>query len=119
MLRIKKPRDHGRQTVCRSLGGKEPNRLSTAVSSLTSHTSIPGGNRENRKGQLKIAREPKSRRQQHGSAWHWKQTDCWYYTPTGARKRVALFDEKGDRTRGKENKDVAQLALARVNTLLN
>ena len=24
-LRIKKPRDHGRQTVCRSLGGKEPN----------------------------------------------------------------------------------------------
>ncbi len=25
-----------------------------------------------------MARTRKSRRQQHGSAWHWKQTDCWY-----------------------------------------
>lgn len=54
------------------------------------------------------------RRQQHGSAWHWKQTDCWYYTEPGTRKRVPLFDEKGERVRGKENKEAARMALARA-----
>ena len=23
----------------------------------------------------------RTRRQPHGSAWYWKQTGCWYYTP--------------------------------------
>lgn len=56
----------------------------------------------------------KQRRQQHGSAWHWKQTDCWYYTLPGSKKRMPLFDEDGVRVRGKENKDQARLALARI-----
>src|SRR5689334_8444291 len=41
----------------------------------------------------------KSRRQSHGSAWHWQQTDSWYYTLPGAKKRVPLFDEDGNRIR--------------------
>ncbi len=56
----------------------------------------------------------RARRQSHGSAWHWKQTDCWYYTPPGTKQRVPLFDEDGQRIRGKENKKAAELALARV-----
>ena len=59
-------------------------------------------------------KKKRQRRQQHGSAWHWKQTDCWYYTRPGTRKRVPLFDEDGNRIRGKENKEKAQLALARI-----
>jgi integrase len=57
---------------------------------------------------------PRSRRQAHGSAWHWRQTDCWYYTPPGTRRRVPLFDADGRRIRGKDNKEQARLALARV-----
>jgi hypothetical protein len=56
----------------------------------------------------------KERRQQRGSAWHWKQTDSWYDTPPGTQKRIPLFDEQGDRIRGKDNKESAQLALARI-----
>lgn len=56
----------------------------------------------------------KSRRQSHGSAWHWKQTDCWYYTLPGTKRRVPLFDEDGIRIRGLEKKQAARLALARV-----
>lgn len=61
-----------------------------------------------------MARNRKQRRQQHGSAWHWKQTDAWYYTEPGTKKRVPLFDEKGERIRGKENKEAACTALARI-----
>lgn len=61
-----------------------------------------------------MARNRNSRRQQHGAAWHWKQTDCWYFTPPGTKKRQALFEEDGKRIRGKENKEAAQLALARI-----
>jgi integrase len=57
---------------------------------------------------------PKTRRRPHGSAWHWRQTDCWYYTLPGTKRRVPLFDEDGQRIRGQENKDEARLALARV-----
>jgi integrase len=57
---------------------------------------------------------PKSRRQSHGQAWHWKQTDCWYYTPPGTKRRVPLFDEEGRRIRGKRNDRAADLALARM-----
>jgi hypothetical protein len=32
----------------------------------------------------------------------------------GTKKRVPLFDEDGQRIRGKDNKQFAQLALARV-----
>jgi integrase len=56
----------------------------------------------------------KSRRQQHGSAWHWTQTDCWYYTLPGSKKRIPLFNEDGERIRGKENKEAARLAMARA-----
>ena len=56
----------------------------------------------------------RTRRQTHGSAWHWKQTDCWYYTLPGAKQRVPLFDVDGQRLRGKENKQAAALALARI-----
>ena len=61
-----------------------------------------------------MARKRRKRRQQHGSAWHWKQTNCWYYTLPGTRKRVSLVDEDGQRIRGLENKRAAELALARV-----
>lgn len=56
----------------------------------------------------------KTRRQSHGTAWHWKQTDSWYYTLPGTKKRISLFDEEGNRIRGLENKRLAQLALARI-----
>jgi integrase len=61
-----------------------------------------------------MGRSRKQRRQQHGSAWHWKQTDCWYYTSPGTKKRMPLFDENGQRIRGKENQEVAETALAKV-----
>jgi hypothetical protein len=54
------------------------------------------------------------RRQSQGLAWHWKQTDAWYYTLPGTKRRVALFDEDGQRIKGLENKQPAQLALARI-----
>ena len=56
----------------------------------------------------------RTRRQSHGSAWHWKQTDCWYYTLPGTRTRVPLFDEDGRRVRGQDNKEDARKALARA-----
>ncbi len=40
-----------------------------------------------------MGRKRKQRRQPHGSAWHWKQTDCWYYTRPGTKKRVPLFPD--------------------------
>lgn len=61
-----------------------------------------------------MGRGRKQRRQQHGSAWHWKQTDCWYYTPPGTKKRMPLFDENGQGIRGKENQEAAETALAKV-----
>lgn len=61
-----------------------------------------------------MGRSRKQRRNPHGSAWHWKQTDCWYYTLPGTKKRVPLFDEHGVRIRGRANQDAAEDALARV-----
>lgn len=60
-----------------------------------------------------MGRKAKQRRQSHGSAWHWNQTDCWYFTQPGTKKRVALFDERGERIRGERNKVAAEVALAR------
>ena len=57
---------------------------------------------------------PKARRQSHGSAWHWKQTDCWYYTRSGTKQRIPLLGEDGERVRGKDNREKARLALARA-----
>lgn len=54
------------------------------------------------------------RRRSRGNAWHWGQTDCWYYTPRGTKRRVRLLDEEGRPIRGQENRQVAELALARV-----
>ena len=42
-----------------------------------------------------MGRKRRQRRQSHGSAWHWKQTDIWYYTPPGTKRRVALRDDRG------------------------
>ena len=61
-----------------------------------------------------MAKNRKLRRQQHGSAWHWKQTDCWYYTESGSNKHMPLFDGQGERVRGQESKEAARLALARI-----
>ncbi len=55
----------------------------------------------------------KRRRPRH-SAWHWKQTDCWYYTPPGTSKREPLLDDQGQRIRGLHNRREAELALARL-----
>jgi integrase len=53
-------------------------------------------------------------RARRGSAWFWKQTNCWYYTLEGGKRRVPLLDQAGKRIRGAENKQAAELALARV-----
>jgi integrase len=63
---------------------------------------------------LIVAESDTQRRQRHGSAWYWKQTDCWYYTPRGTKRREPLLDDQGKRIRGPKNKQAAQLALARV-----
>jgi len=112
---LKKTRDHGRQTVCQTLGGKEPNSVpSHIVFSLISQVNSWRQPGQPPQGQFQMAGNRKSRRQQHGSAWHWKQTDCWYFTPPWKKKRDALFDENEERIRGKDNKEAAQLALARI-----
>ena len=59
------------------------------------------------------ANAPRQRRPR-GSAWYWRQTDCWYYTPPGTKRRVPLVDEDGKRIRGKDNRQAAELGLARV-----
>ncbi|MBL9083049.1 MAG: tyrosine-type recombinase/integrase [Planctomycetales bacterium] len=61
-----------------------------------------------------MGRTRKKRRASHGSAWHWKQTDSWYYTLPGTKRRMPLFDEQGERIRGLENREAAAQALARV-----
>ena len=60
---------------------------------------------------------PAAQRRQRGhrgAAWYWKQTDAWYYTPTGTKRRIALFDEEGWRIRGANQKSLANLSLARA-----
>ncbi len=61
-----------------------------------------------------MGRPRKQRRNPHGSAWHWKQTDCWYYTLPGTKKRMPLFTEDGDRIRGRDNQEAAEHAFAHV-----
>lgn len=61
-----------------------------------------------------MGRTRKKRRGAQGSAWHWKQTDCWYFTLPGSKKRMPLFDQQGERIRGPENREAAEDALARV-----
>jgi integrase len=58
--------------------------------------------------------KPAPRRQRRGSAWYWRQTDTWYHTPSGTKRRVALLDEQGRPIRGRDNKQAARLALARI-----
>lgn len=60
-----------------------------------------------------MARKRK-RRQSHGSAWYWQQTNCWYCTLPGTKQRVGLFDANGQRIRGVAGKEAAELALARL-----
>ncbi|MDP6557796.1 MAG: hypothetical protein QGG71_24225, partial [Pirellulaceae bacterium] len=54
------------------------------------------------------------RRKSRGTAWYWRQTDSWYYTPPGTKRRVRLLDEDGRPIRGTQNRPTAELALARV-----
>jgi len=61
-----------------------------------------------------VADHKTQRRQRHGSAWYWKQTDCWYFTPPGTKRREPLKDESGKHVRGADNKQAARLALARI-----
>ena len=58
--------------------------------------------------------QKQTRRRAHGSAWHWQQTDGWYFTPPGTKRREALLDSSGRRIKGKSNKQAAELALARL-----
>jgi integrase len=53
-------------------------------------------------------------RQSKGHAWHWEQTDSWYYTVPGTKGRVRLVDEQQRPIRGKDRKVDAELALARL-----
>jgi len=61
-----------------------------------------------------MSRNSTQRRQRHGSAWYWKQTDAWYYTPPGTKRRVPLLDGDGKRIRGSAGRQTARLALSRV-----
>ena len=54
------------------------------------------------------------RRRSRGLAWYWQQTDRWYFTRPGTKRRVPLKDQNGKPIRGKNNKKEAELALARV-----
>ncbi|HTN76510.1 MAG TPA: hypothetical protein VL096_14725, partial [Pirellulaceae bacterium] len=65
-----------------------------------------------------MARKRKARRQQHGSAWHWKQTDSWYYTLPGTKRRMPLFDAEGERIKGAGNQAAAERALAKIKVTL-
>jgi hypothetical protein len=59
-------------------------------------------------------RPRKQRRNPHGSAWHWRQTDCWYYTLPGTEKRRSLYGKDGERIWGRKNQEAAEHALTRV-----
>ncbi len=86
-------------------------RRKSAVKRLTKDSAVSSADAPAKRG--RPARK-KTRRQSHGSAWHWKQTDGWYYTLPGTKRRVPLLDEDGERIRGLDNKQAAKLALARV-----
>jgi hypothetical protein len=51
-------------------------------------------------------------RQANGTAWHCKFDDCWYATIEG--KRTNLRDEIGNPIKGKDYRQQAELAVARV-----
>src|SRR5690242_16813082 len=71
-----------------------------------------------RPSQKRLARKRVQRRQQHGSAWHWKQTDSWYYTLPGTKRRMALFDDEGARIKGLANRPAAERSLAKIKVTL-
>jgi hypothetical protein len=56
-----------------------------------------------------MGKNGKTRRQRRGQAWHWKQMDCWYYTPPATKRRARLFDMDGRQIRGKENRKAADM----------
>ena len=51
------------------------------------------------------------KRQANGSAWHRKFDDCWYATIDG--KRTKLRGEAGEPIKGKDRRQLAELAIAR------
>lgn len=69
--------------------------------------------RHDRQQERNNTTQKQTRRRAYGSAWHWQQTDGWYFTPPGTKRRVALLDSSGRRI-GKSNKQAAELALARL-----
>ncbi len=54
------------------------------------------------------------RRRPRGSAWYWKQTDTWYYTPPSTKSRVPLVDEAGTRIRGEQLRGLLALVVLGV-----
>lgn len=61
-----------------------------------------------------MGRKRKQWQQAHGLAWCRKQNGCWHYAMPGTNRRTPLVDENGNRIRGKENRQAAELALSRV-----
>ena len=59
-MRTKKPEDRGRQTACRSLGGKEPNSVPATVSSFSTPKSNLSGNWPTPRGILEHGKESKA-----------------------------------------------------------
>ncbi|MBI3464641.1 MAG: hypothetical protein HY000_16540 [Planctomycetes bacterium] len=85
--------------------GRAANDGGPIVAAGKSRVKAPGAEQgSNGAAKRKRGRPKKARRQAHGSAWHWKQTDGWYYTLAGTKKRMPLFDEDGQRIRGLGNK---------------
>lgn len=101
--------EHGSRS--QFLLSRHPSQIPAAIGLAATGLAATG---PNPRGTSTMARNRKQRRQQHGSAWHCRQTDCWYCTPSGTRKRVPLSDEDGQRIRGKDNREGAQLALPRI-----
>ena len=84
------------------------------MSSLSFHKSIPGGNRANPKRSIENGKEPKIT---SPAAWvcvALEANGLLVLHSAGTKKREALFDENGERIRGKDNKEAAQFALARI-----
>lgn len=54
------------------------------------------------------------RRRTRGGAWYWRQTDSWYFTPPGTKRRVRLLDAKNRPIRGEASRTEADLALAQI-----
>ena len=87
------PKSDRRSNPSTSAREGQPNQADAKRIVFAAHPSVKQEATESGEPARKRGR-PKSRRQSHGPAWHWKQTDAWYYTLAGTKKRVPLFDEE-------------------------